>query len=74
MLSGRDVQAGKNQLNLTVPFSLFGGVALAHGIEPTDPATFAAVPVILAGLAMLAFYLPARKAASVDPIVALRRD
>ncbi len=47
---------------------------LLFAIEPTDPATFAAVAVLLAGVAALACYLPARRAASTDPMIALRTE
>jgi putative ABC transport system permease protein len=45
---------------------------LLHEVSPTDPATFAAVVVILAAVALLGSWLPARRAAAVDPIVAMR--
>jgi putative ABC transport system permease protein len=47
---------------------------MLFNVRPTDPATFAAVGLILAAAALLASYLPARKATRVDPIVALRAD
>ena len=47
---------------------------LLFDLSPTDPLTFATVATLLATVAFLASYLPARRAASVDPMVALRAE
>ena len=66
-------------IGLAIGFILSLGVARLLGrmlweISPTDPITFVSAPVLLAAAALLAAYLPARRATRVTPTTALRHE
>jgi ABC-type lipoprotein release transport system permease subunit len=47
--------------------------SMLFGVTIHDPMTFTALPVLIVGVATLACYLPARRAARVDPVVAINQ-
>jgi ABC-type antimicrobial peptide transport system permease subunit len=47
---------------------------MLFGVSATDPAVFAATALFLLGVTALAAYVPARRAASVDPVIALHHE
>lgn len=48
--------------------------SLIYGVSARDPLTFAAIAALLAGVALLATWIPAERAARVDPLVAIREE
>ncbi|HET9985920.1 MAG TPA: ABC transporter permease [Longimicrobiales bacterium] len=76
VVAGAMRQAGLGMLLGSAAALALGGVIRGQlfGVQATDPPTFLAVLALLGGLALLASWLPARRAARIDPLVALRTD
>ncbi|HEV2704388.1 MAG TPA: ABC transporter permease [Pyrinomonadaceae bacterium] len=75
------VSQGMRMALIGIAFGLAGALAMTRvlasmllGIGATDPVTFISVVVLLVAVALLACYIPARRAARVDPLIALRHE
>ena len=75
------IRPGLILTGIGVAIGLAGAVAMARlissllfGVTPTDPVTFVGAPALLAGVALAACWIPARRATKVDPIIALHYE
>jgi putative ABC transport system permease protein len=77
MVLGEGVRLTAAGLGIGLLCSLGAGKLLSsllYEVSPVDPLTFIAAPLLLGGAAMLACYIPARRAARVHPMTALRNE
>src|SRR5215510_11164388 len=61
-------------LSFAVARLLFGWLGWLYQVKPTDPVTFIGVSLLLSAVALLACYIPARRATKLDPVETLRRE
>jgi putative ABC transport system permease protein len=77
MILGEGLRLGVLGASIGLAGSFFAARLLSgmlFGVTPSDPFTFASVAVVLVAVAMVACYIPARRATRVDPLVALRYE
>lgn len=75
LIQGITLSAIGLALGLGGAFALARSLAsLLYGVRPADPSIFAAVAILLLSVGLLASYLPSRRAAKVDPMIALRHE
>jgi len=75
MVMGQGLHLALAGIGIGLCFALLAGRALEsmlYQVSPSDPATFATVPVLFAAVALAACWMPARRAMAVNPVVALR--
>src|SRR6185436_8827871 len=80
-IAGLIVQQGLWKGGIGVALGLIGAAIVSQSmttmlfnVKPTDPGVYAAVSLVLVSVALLASYLPARRAARIDPLIALRDE
>ena len=80
-VAGMVVRAGMTMAGLGIAAGLAGALlltrfmqSLLYGVDAADPATFAAIIALLVSMALVATYVPARRASRIDPLISLRAD
>jgi ABC-type antimicrobial peptide transport system permease subunit len=80
-ITGMVMKQGMAIVAVGLAFGVGGALALSgvlrtllFGVVATDPVTYVAVAAVLVAMALLGVYIPARRAAAVDPVVALRAE
>ena len=77
MIAGHSTQAAVPGVVLGAVVTLGAGklfVSLVYGVKSSDPLTFFGIAALLVGVASLAMYIPVRRAAGIDPTLALRSE
>lgn len=80
-IAGLILRQGLWKAGIGVALGLIGAAFLSRSmttllfnVQPTDPGVYGAVSLVLIGVALVASYLPARRASRIDPLIALRDE